>query len=888
MSWIRRFSNVFRQDRMHREIEEELTTHLEEAIEQGVSPDAARQALGPAVRYREQSRDIKLLPWLDSLLSDVVFGWRQMKRRPTATAAAILSLGLAIGATTSGFRLVDAVLLRKLPILEPDRLYFAALTNFKDRDGLPDINDDFDYPTFRNYRSAVGAQADLMVVGMSYPRDATFGSDSEPVKLFQQYFSGNVFGIFGLRPAIGRLLSPGDDVTPGGHPVAVISYDLWSRRFGRDPQVLGKRFRMRGVQFEIVGVAPKGFSGTEPGAATDVFLPAMMNSEAINSPGWAWFRLWVCPKPGIAPEQVRQMLQAVVTRENEARLKYFPADAPKEQLDAVHQQSILFVPAATGASDLKKEYRHPLIVLSVLVCLVLLVACANVGNLLTAQAASRAREMALRVSIGAGKARLMQLLLVESAMLAIAASILGALFSWWSAPLVVSMLDASEVPVRLDLAVDWRAVVFGAAVAIAATLLFGLAPAIRASSVNPLSALKGGEDSHARPRLMRALVAAQMAFCIVVQLIAGLFITTFQRLSTRPLGFTPEHVLLLETAAGGKKQTPETWVQATDRLRATPGVESAAFAGWGLLTGNRWTGVVRVPGRAAEPRTPYFLAVSPRFFETMKIGWLDGRDFRPGDVPPNTGELGARQAGTAVVNEAFARDFFNGQSPVGRTMELSGRKGFSAPFEIVGYVRDACYGSVREPFRPTVYLPIASRESGTLIVRTTAGTTALTPVLRREVAQAHAGLRVSGVESQSVLAERQMIRERLLSALSLFFATLALVLAGIGLFGVLNYSVTQQRKAIGIRMALGARSLQIVREVTVGVLGVVLLGAAAGLFAGLAAGRFVEALLFEVKATDADMVAAPLLLLLGTGVVAALAPAIRATRIDPAATLRGE
>lgn len=889
MSWISRFINVFRQDRLNQEIEVELTTHIEEAIEQGSSPDAARQALGPALRYREQSRDIKLLPWLDSLASDVVFGWRQLNRRRVTNSAAILSLGLAIGATTAAFRLVDAVLLRKLPVAEPDRLYYPALTNFLNINlQAADYIEYFDYPAYRKYGQTVGDRAELMVIGLSHQEDATFGTDAQPVKLFQQFFSGNVFAVFGLRPAIGRLLVRSDDVVPGGHPVAVISYDLWSRRFGRDPRVLGKRFLMRGTQFEIVGVAPAGFHGTEPGSATEVFLPAMMNPRAIEDPGWKWFRLWVRPSLGVAPEQVRQMLQAVVTRDNEARVKGFPADTPKERIDTLLQQSVLMFPAESGASYWKKEYRRPLLILSVLVGLILLMACANVGNLLTAQSSARAREMALRISIGAGRARLVQLMLVESAMLAIAASLLGALFSWWSAPFVVRMLESPDRPLRLALTLDWRTAAFGAFVAVAVTFLFGLAPALRAAAVEPVSGLRGGEDPHARPRLMQSLVAAQMAFCLVVLSIAGLFVATFQRLSTRPLGFAAQDVLLLEAGAGNQKQPPEIWMQAVDRLRAIPGVESAAFAGFALLAG-RWTGTVRLPGSGPDPRSPYFLGVSPRFFETMRIGWIDGRDFRPDDVPPKpkTQDPGESRAGVAIVNEAFARTFLGGQNPVGKALGLVGPRGSDAPFQIVGYVRDASYMSVRESFRPTVYVPIEPTERVTLIVRAPAGP-ALAPILRREVVHAHAGFSAGAVDRQSALAERQMIRERMLSALSLFFATLALVLAGIGLYGVLNYSVTQQRKEIGIRMALGARPVQIVRRIAMGMLGVVSLGAIVGLIGGLAAGRFVQALLFEVRSTDVEMVAAPLLLLLSAGALAALPSAIRATRIDPSETLRGE
>jgi putative ABC transport system permease protein len=886
MPWIRRFVNVFRQDRLNRELDEELASHIDGAIEQGASADEARQALGSALHYREQSRDIKLLPWLDSLVSDIVFGWRQLNRRRVINAAAILSLGLAIGATTAAFRLVDAVLLRKLPVAEPERLYYPALNNVTNIDGQADYIENFDYPTFRKYRHIVGDRAELMVIGLSHQEDATFKPDSEPVKLFQQYFSGNVFGVFGLRPAIGRLLAPSDDVVPGGHPVAVISYDLWSRLFGRDPQVLGKRFLMRGAQFEVIGVAPKGFNGTEPGFATEIFLPAMMNAKALEDPGWKWFRLWVRPSLGVAPEQMRQMLQAVVTRDNEERVKGFPADTSQARIDALLTQSVLMFPAEAGASYWKKAYRRPLLILSILVGLVLLLACANVGNLLTAQALTRAREMALRISIGAGRARLVQLMLVESAMLAIAASLLGALFSWWSAPLVVRLLDSPIRPIRLPLALDWRTTIFGALVAVAVTFLFGLAPALRASSVKPVSALKGEEDPHARSRLMQSLVAAQMAFCLVVLLIAGLFVASFQRLSTRPLGFAPQGLLLLEAGAGKQKQTAEIWMQAVDRLRAIPGVESAAFASFPLLAGRR-TGTVRIPGSAPEPHSPYMLEVSPRFFETMRIGWIDGRDFRPDDVPPNMEDSGESRAGVAIVNEAFARTFLGSRNPVGQTLGLVRPKNSDAPFQIVGYVRDAAYSSVREAFRPTVYVPIEPKNGVTLIVRSAAGP-ALAPILRREVAQAHAGLTAGAVDTQTAKAERQMIRERLLSVLSLFFAALALALAGIGLYGVMNYSVTQLRKEIGIRMALGARSAQIVRRIALGMLGVVPFGAVAGLIGGLGAARFVQTLLFEVRATDVKTVTAPLVLLLFVGVLAALPSAIRATRIDPSETLRGE
>jgi hypothetical protein len=281
---MRRFGNVFRQNRIDREIDEELASHFEDAVEQGCSEDEARRTLGSPLRYREQSRDIKLLPWLESITADIVFGWRQLNKHRAVSAAAILSLALATGATTGAFRLVNAVLLRTLPVSEPQRLNYLAINEINPRDHKPDYRDDFDYPTYRKYAKILDGRADLMVVGMSAPQLALLHGD-QPEHIHRQHLSGNVFGIFGLRPAAGRLLTSSDDDVPGAHAVAVLSYDSWQRRFGCDPSVIGKKFRVGGGIYEIVGVGPKGFTGTEPGIVTDLFVPATMNVAALDSPG---------------------------------------------------------------------------------------------------------------------------------------------------------------------------------------------------------------------------------------------------------------------------------------------------------------------------------------------------------------------------------------------------------------------------------------------------------------------------------------------------------------------------------------------------------------------------------------------------------------------------
>jgi predicted permease len=387
--------------------------------------------------------------------------------------------------------------------------------------------------------------------------------------------------------------------------------------------------------------------------------------------------------------------------------------------------------------------------------------------------------------------------------------------------------------------------------------------------------------------MMNGLVAAQMAFCVLVLFVAGLFVTTFERLSNRPLGFSPHGVLLLETDFS-RKQPLAVQMQVAERLRQISGVETVSIARWGLLTGSGWISAVRVAGRTAEVRSPYFLSVSSGFFETMRIGLVGGRDFRPGDPAPHLDGRNQPVPGVGIVNEAFARTYFDGQNPVGRFVDVREGKDLNARMEIVGYVRNASYRYLREPFLPTVYVPRAEEDGGTFVVRTAGDPLAMAPILRREISQARSDFHVRSLDSQNAFIRRQTIRERLLATLSMFFAIVALALAAIGLYGVLNYSVVQQRREIGIRLALGARSAHIVRGVTGGIFGMVFLGLAVGLAGGFESVRFVETLLFGVKMTDLGVVAAPLLTLLGAAVLAALPPVIRAVRIDPARTLRSE
>jgi len=697
-------------------------------------------------------------------------------------------------------------------------------------------------------------------------------------KAYQQYVSGWMFSSFGIRPALGRLFTESDDLTPGAHPYAVLSYDYWTRRFGQDPGVIGRTFRTGDDLYRIIGVAQAPFTGTAPGTVTDIFVPTMMaKHNAIVRSDYRWFQTFVQLKPDVDVSPVRERLRAAFRGFLEESAKSF-AGIPKQEMGGYLSQNLLVKPAPAGVSGMQKEYGTPLTVIGLLVGLVLLIACANVANLMTAQAAARQREMALRVSIGAGRGRLVQLLLVECAWLTLLAAGIGACFAWWSAPFVVGMIGTLDNPTRLVLPADWRVLGFGLAMALGVTSLFGLAPALRASGVKPASALKGG-DPHARPRLMRALIALQVAFCFLVLFVAGLCAATSGRLSHQPTGFSSERLLTLETLTP-LPLPPASWQQVVDHLRTVRGVEAVEMCEWPLMTGESWNGFISVSGAPPGPVASYFLSVSPGWREVMKIPLLKGRDFRASDTLP----------GSAIVNEAFAKQYFGIENPVGQSFEVVANEGQRTRYQIVGLAADARYKDMREPMQPAAYFPFKANYSrGTFIVRTSnRNPLELSSALRREVIRARPGFRVSNIRTQAALVEQHTVSERLLAMLALFFGVIALLLAGVGLFGVLDYSVLLRRKEIGIRMAMGAPAGGIARLVGMDVLSMVAAGALAGLVLGLVSARYMESLFFQVKATDPAMLAIPSVAIVAAAFLAALPAVIHAVRIDPVSMLRAE
>lgn len=923
MSWLSRLANVFRTTRVERDLDDELRFHIEARIDQrvaeGLTHEAAEQEVtrqfGGQLRLREQSRDVKLLPWLDSLVKDVRFGARMLRKDAVVTGAAVISLALAIGACTAAFSLIDALILRPLPVRAPEQLFYLSFQS--EEPGQPE-GDIFQYELFERFRTAANSRAELFaVVGDPETRPMVFPDGSgAPERVRPQAVSGEAFATLGVRPEIGRVLGPSD----ARHPVAVLSHAFWMRGFGGDPSLVGRSFTHDNHAFEIVGVAAKGFTGLEPGRSIDLWVPSVIWNEAIQVEANR-FRILGRLEEGVQAKQVQNILQATFTnyRREEASVSFQP-DWSGDSVEPFVNVPLYMRSAENGASALRRQFQRPLLILAIVVSLVLLIAASNVANLFLARAAAREREMSLRLSIGAARGRLIQQVLIEGALLAIVACALGMLFAAAAGPFIVRMLAPADNPAYLDLGVDWRVLAFLGVTGALATMLCGLAPALRASGVAPIGVLSAASGrSTSRRGALRPLVGTQVGFSVVLLFLAGLLLVSFGKLTSVDLGFRASRLLLLTlesdeirsneshlvwAVSGPEEQTRTVGrsaeheellslarevqpavaqmraigTQLLERVRRVPGVQSASLSGWPLFSEGVWRARVRLPGRAPDDVWSIYLLVSDGFFETMGIRLLDGRTFEPRDADPKTPT-------TVVVNEAFVRHYFGRERAVGRVFDRV-LPIATVRQEIVGVVADAKYNDVREPAPPTAYVPLRGFQS--LQVRAAGEPPALVDRLRRAIEAVHPSLRVTDVQRQSTLVSNTLLRERLLALLSAFFGVVGLLLAAVGLHGVLSYSVVQRTREIGIRLALGAQQLTVVRSVVADAGLTTLIGAAAGLVGGLYLARFVQTFLYEVEPLDFWSLAVPITCLLVAGALAAVRPARRAARVDPVVALRYE
>jgi predicted permease len=879
MSMWSRVRNVFRPG-VTDDVDEELRLHLEEAIASGRDPDEVRRALGSTLRLREESRDARVIVWLDAIRADVIFATRQIQRHAIASIAAVLSLGLALGACTAAFRVADALLWRPLPIAHPDRLHVMSLVG-TDPSGRVGRGYSWAYPQFALMRDAVAPDALLLAASQTQPLDVLYDATGATERVTAQFVSGTLFPTFGLTPAVGRLLTPSDDMT-GEPPRAVLSGDYWRARFGADPSAVGRLIDTGRGAAMIVGVVDGPFSGTEPGTPVDVFLPTSFHPNVARDDS-TWLRVFVELPPGAAVAPVRDRARAVWRAYEAERLRR-TADMPSVAIDQVLNLQFDITASPGGSSRVSSNYALPLAALGVMVALVMLIASGNVANLRSAQATSRRREMALRASIGAGRARLVQLVVVEGAVVAAAAVAIGAVFAAWAAPFVVSHVNPPENPARLWLPLDGRVTAFGVLLAVAVTGISSLGPALAVSRITPLSAVRGATNRHTSRPIARALIGAQVAFCAFVLVLAGLSVTTFQRLAQRPLGFSPENVTVLNVSAASR-QPGAAWTRLRDAIAQLPGSEAAALAGWPMLQGSSWNGFVSVDGASVTPVLGEFLNVSPEFMETMKIGLVAGRALTSFDRTP----------GQAIVNETFVRVFLGGV-PSAAAIERRFAKGDES-FTIVGVMRDAVYRDVHAEVSPLAFVPFARTAVGagawqlttaTLVIRWAPGTRNTVADWPQTVRSIAPEFRVTSVRTQQSVVDAQMVRERLLALLAAFFGVVALALTGIGLYGLLHFAVVQRRREIGIRRAIGATAARIVTGLSAELAGTIAAGLAAGLAAGYAGARALDGLFYGVRPGDVYAFVLPAALMIGTALVAGITPAMRALRIHPVEVLRAD
>jgi len=817
----------------------------------------------------------------EDMFQDLRFGMRMLVKSPGFTAVAVLSLALGIGANTAIFSLMDAVLLKMLPVEQPEQLYFIQNVGpRRPNGGAPP------YPCFERFRDHNQSFTGLAAFS-AFNQQLRIDGQLEEVR--GQRVSGNYFSLLGVSAALGRAFSPADDAVPGkGGPdglVAVISYNYWTNRFGRDPAVIGKVLRLGNDPVTIIGVTAPGFYGLVPGREAEISLPmisAGARQLAIKE-SW-WFNAVGRLKPGVPLERARAELDTIFqSYMDETSIN---AEGRREVFNRIELR-----PAGRGLNELRRQFSQPLQALMAIVALVLLIACANVANLLLARATARRKEFAVRLALGASRFRLLRQVLTESLLLVSLGGLLGLLFARWGSAFLVSFFATGRGQLFVSLPLDYRVLLFAAGVALLTGLIFGLAPALQATRTEPNSALKdgAGAGTRARPRFGKSLVVAQVAISLLLLAGAGLFVRTLHNLKTLDAGFRPDGVLTMKVnppdgTFDGERQLG-FWKDALARVERLPGVRAASLTTLSPLDGADRGVRIEISGFPASSDRDKEIRlnqVSPGYFQTFGIPTLQGRSFTDADS-----ETAPK---VALLNEAAVRFYFGGRSPLGAQVRFGQRDGTSPPYEIVGVVKDLRYQNLREPDTRLIYLPLPQARDRlgrlTLAVRAEGRPTELTGAINNELHAVSPDILLTNIATLNEQVDQSLVQERLVATLSLFFGLLALSLACIGLYGVMSYDVARRTHEIGIRMALGASAPLVVRLILRETLVWVALGVALGLGAAMATTRWVESLLFGLTAHDPLTIGLAAAGLLVVAAIAGYLPARKASRVDPLVALR--
>ncbi len=876
-----RIRELIGRSRLDRDLDEEMGLHLslleEEFRASGMSERearaAARREFGGIASAQQEYRADRGMPRLENFAKDTRYAARGLLRNPGFAAAAILSLALGIGANTAVFSVFHAVMMRSLPVSHPEQLVMLYRSGGWGYHGIAS------YPLYQEMRTHSELFSGVMAIsGAATVRFGTAGEGrTEFVK--RAFVSGDAFEVLGVKAAMGRLFTAGDDRVPHAHPVAVLNYDFWRNRLAADPQVLGRTLSVDEMPFTVIGVAAPGFRGVEVETRADIFVPAMMTRDNPLNIGMNWLFLLARLRPGVSREHAQSAASAVLQQYLQVRYGNHPNLAFRRMSMDQHLE---IRNADAGVSILRDLFGKPLTILMAAVGLVLLASCANVANLLLARAAARRREIAMRFSLGATRARLVAQALAECALLVAAGCALGVLLAVWGAQQIVRFLPGT-LSQNLDASPDLAVLAFTVSISLLSVLLFGLAPAWRSTAVSPAPALRSGSGAAGTVRqpLRRFLVVAQVAFSVVLVVLAALFARSLAQLRDVDLGFHDRSVIAF------KLNFPSSWAVA-DRLTAQrrivsqietlPGVSlvSYGFPGPFQMGTSNWT--VSVPGSARTGAADLH-TVAPNYLEAIGATPTLGRDLSRTDS--------ANSPKVAVVNQAFVRDFLESDPhPLGRIFTLDDDT------EVVGVIRDIPHQGLREKIGPTIYVPETQRKSlggrATILVRAQSPPPVVLPAIRVELAKLSPQAAIDEPRTLAGAVDESIFQDRILATLAECFGVLALLLAAIGLYGVIAYGTAQRTGEFGVRLALGARRRNVLWIVLRDALLLVCAGLAIGLPAALAASRYVASVLFDVKAGDVPSFAGAALILLITGLAAAALPARRSAGMDPMQALRHE
>ena len=895
------FRNLVHRDRVDQDLDDEIravyTLLVDEKLQAGLTPEQARRAatleLGGVESVTQQVREQRAGAYVDAFCKDLRYAARMLRTNLGFTLVIVLSLGAGIGANSAIFSVANAVLLRTLPVPQAERLY---VVRYQSR--LP-MSARYSYPFFEKLRAAFPEPRGLAAMSRVARVRARLPS-GVPEAAGVQLVSGEFFGVLGLQPQLGRLLSTEDNRNIGSHPVAVISDAFWRRLFNGAADALGRELTLNGARFTIIGVAPPGFSGVWLESPVDAWIPVMMQADVrynqsfsannadmlkpwIPQDGLRWLELILRADRTAGPEVValNAVFRPIVLQEADR------VDDPAQRQLALDSRLII-EPFSRGSSTLRTQFRTPLVALMAMVALLLLIACANTANLLLARATSRQREMAVRLSIGASRARVMGQLLIESLLLGTIAAAVGLAIAPLASELLVRLtIGVDSGPLPFSVGIDARVLGFTAIITLLTSLLFGLAPAWRATDLSLSTALKAsgrGTPHAARLSLSKTLVIAQVALSLLLAVGAGLFLRSFSKLASLPLGFE-QHVIWasINPSVGGYElpELPALYQRIIARAEALPGVESATIAMCGLMTGCRSAADgLAIAGYTSQPGEQVVLQenrVGPRYFSTVGMSIVAGRDFE------------AREIGSdrkiAIVNEAMVDKYFKGRDPIGQ------RFGYDQPdIEIVGVVRDARVNSVRESAVPMAFYPLDSAPSyvGTMHVRASGDPESTGVAVRKALQEVEPRLPVSQVTTLDVLAANTLRQERLIARLATVLGLLALGLACLGLYGLMSYAVKQRTAELGIRFALGAPRPRVLWMIFRESLTLVAIGLAIGLPVVAAVSRLIGTMLFDVSPNDPATVAGAVAVLLVVGASSGYLPAWRASRVDPLTALRDD